>query len=530
MRALARAKGEYARVVKDPWYPVKKGWVITEDEKPPSGVPPVRPLPDWPYLEAVTRAWEENGMGLLAKSRQMMISWLFAWLNLWLASFHPGKHCLFQGKRREDVQATGTKGILGRARFIRNHLPPFLKPEVTGESVTYETYANGSTLEAIPEGSDVIRGKVISSLFMDEICFQETSEENWNAAVPAAQHGGKLWGVSTPNGHEFLYRQADPEMPWDHLTGGRQGDWPEIIPGLNGYITNRGVCLLGLHYTAHPPFNEVEWQQEARRAYTSTRKYMIERELDFTLVEGLGVFANEFYPDRHVQDTYIPDPNLPLHRGWDFGYNGQAVGFYQVANNGQIIWFDQVILKGVPLQKVIQEVKRRTTDHFHHGTRVIGIDERWKREEPVVFDYGDPSADAHNTKGETDRMTLSQHGIRLKTKKTTGRKRDLIEAMRQVLMNRSDGKPGMLVVRANPDMEHVIAGLAGAYHYAKAKDGKAEKELPHKDGLYDHIMDQCQYAIDHISPSRYGRPADVGTDRNWWKDTSPGIGTEGYEP
>jgi hypothetical protein len=38
---------------------------------------------------------------------------------------------------------------------------PHIKPTVTGEATTYETYNKGSTLEALPEGKDKIRSKVM---------------------------------------------------------------------------------------------------------------------------------------------------------------------------------------------------------------------------------------------------------------------------------------------------------------------------------------------------------------------------------
>jgi hypothetical protein len=98
--------------------------------------------------------------------------------------------------------------------------PPFLRPEVKAQGQTHEAYKNGSTIEAIPEGQDIIRSKVISSILMDELGFHETSQNNWDAALPAAQGGGHLWGVTTPNGHDFVYDQADADQPWDDCVSG----------------------------------------------------------------------------------------------------------------------------------------------------------------------------------------------------------------------------------------------------------------------------------------------------------------------
>jgi hypothetical protein len=43
------------------------------------------------------------------------------------------------------------------------------RPAHQAQATTYETYNKGSTLEALPEGKDKIRSKVISVLFMDEL-------------------------------------------------------------------------------------------------------------------------------------------------------------------------------------------------------------------------------------------------------------------------------------------------------------------------------------------------------------------------
>jgi len=525
-RAVARAELDIRAAKADPWHLVKKGWVITLDEKPPEGVPAIRPLPADPYLEALTRLWEGSSKGLLAKSRQMRVSWLFAWLTLWDALFHDGRHCLIQGKRLEDVDASSPHHILGRVRFMREHLPPFLRAVVKAENTTSETYANGSTIEAIPEGEDIVRGKVPSNMLMEEIAFQETAERNWNAAVPSA---GKLWGVTTPNGHEFLYRQAEEGRPWDDLTGGKAGRWPEVMTGLYGYKNSRDIQLVGLHYTADERERTVEAQAKRASGYTSARAHKRENELDFTLAAGLGVFANDFDVSTHVIERYKPDPHSPVYRGWDFGYNGQAVAWFQTNHDGQLVWFDQVILKAVPLPRVIQEAKRRTLAYLAKDIQTLGTDGMFSaRRESSVADYGDPSGEAHNTKGETDAATLSQHGIQLITKSTTGRKRALVENIRKLLLPRSDGRPALVVARNSPEMDHVIAGFSGGYHYAEPKDGKAEKEVPHKDGLYDHVFDAAQYAIDHISPVRFGLP-EMEKDPEWWKDPDlVGVGNEGY--
>lgn len=522
-RAAMHAANNIKKVIEDPWYAIEKGWVMTQDEHP-GKLPVVRPLPAREYLKVLTREWQTHSMGLVMKSRQVMASWLFAFLEYWDAQFHDGRHAFFQGKRQADVAATGTKGLLGRARFIRKELNKILfgMSPLVNESQINESYENGSVLEAIPEGEDIIRSKVISSMIMDELAFHDDAKANWDAAVPAARGGNaRLWGVTTPNGHEFVYNQADRNMLWDNYR-----KWPELIPGVHAYTNEKGIRLIALHYTALPEWCTPEHQAERRKGYSDVRAYMRENELECTLVEGLGVYANEFSKAVHVIEKYVPDPALPVHRGWDTGYNGQGCSWLQFNHDGQLVWFDQLIYKAVALPRVIQEAKLRTLNYLGKPYNVVGMDNHTRPVESQVTDWGEPAARAHNAAGETDQKTMSKHGIQLRIgKPVTGRKIDLVENVRQLLLPRSDGKPALIVALNSEEMNHVVAGLAGAYHYGKAKQGKSEKELPEKDGFYDHIFDGAQHAIDNINPIRF---AHAGTGNSDELQNEPGVGTEGY--
>ena len=500
-----------------PWWAIKNGLVLTEDEKPPPGQPAVRPFPAKEYLRIITQLWLDNPKGLLCKSRQILMSWLFAYLLLWDSIAFDGRHNIFQGKRQDDVAATGTKGILGRARFIRNHLPFDLQPETAKqESTIVEAYTNGSVLEVIPEGKDIIRSKSPSKLNMDELAFQETGAENWDTALPAV---GSVWGVTTPNGRDFVYDQADPDKLWDNW---RQ--WPEIMTGLHAYKNRNGVMLVAVHYTADEDRRTTEYQDKIRGGYTSMRRYLRENELNFVSLEGQGVWSNEFEKARHVIDKYEADPSLPIHRGWDPGYNGQACSMAQVNHEGQLVLFDQVIYKAVALPKVIQEVEIRTRRAI--GTSFLTMTgDKLNTIAPSVLDYGDPAARQHNAKGETDLDTFSKYNIRLLTRTTKGRKQDLLEQVRSLLLPRSDGKPGLVVARSSPEMEHVIAMFEGGYHYAKARPGRAVKDAPEKDGFFDHIADGIQYLVDNVRPTRPGFIAEAGGE-DWWKIEDAGIGNE----
>jgi len=538
-RAIARELYETRRFKADPWFAIEQGWVQTQDEHAKDDDHSTKPFPKDDYLKYIATIVMKSQVGLLMKSRQMLMSWLFCWLLLWAAVSRKGQLCIAQGKREEDVLAKGDKALMGRIRFMRRNLPEAFRPRVLEETKSSETYYNGSTIIAIPQGPDVIRSLTASFVFMDEIAFHPEGEEAWTAALPTIKGGGRLWGVTTPNGHEFCYSQADGRLKWDDCLV----KWPKALEGLHGYQNGKGMQLLALHYTADPVKRTTVYQTNARAGYTDLNLYRRENELDFSLQPGEPVFA-EFKKDLHLLPApYKINPRLPIFRGWDNSYQGQAIVFAQINHLGQVILFDCVFLKRVPLEDVVREVHRRSLQHLGAGapspdgtapTEVPLLDlegheipgARLAKSKRVVAgdfqDFGDPASEAHNTQGVSVRQTLATFGISLYTKPTVGRKLDLVEQVRALLLARSDGTPGLLVSPGpQPEMQLLIQGFLGGYAYPESRLGKAEKQRPFKDGQWDHIFDALEYMIDWLKPSRAAAVQDDLIDGDpYWRDSA----------
>jgi hypothetical protein len=519
-----------------PFYAIERGWVFTEDEHAKPNESPKKTFPPKEYVKAIVLCHQRFNVGMVMKSRQLMFSWLFCWMLLWKAIVRESQLCIAQGKREEDVIAKGTKALMGRIRFMRRHLPPQFQPIVVEETKTTEVYANNSTIWAIPQGEDVIRSNTASEIFLDELARHAYGEQAWTAALPTVRGGGSLWGVTTPNGREFCYQQGDERLPYDAWES-----WPEIVQGAHGYQNAKGIFLMAVHYTADPDQRSVQAQVERRKGYTNGNFYRQENELDFSLTSGIGVYAEEFREDLHVlRSPYVPNPYMPIYRAWDFGYNGQACSFFQYNHRGQLVWFDTVFLKRVALPKVCAEVQRRTVMHVHYdkpeetteiaaiplkdleGNEIEGayLAQAMNRTAPgQTFDFGDPNAEAHNVDGTTARDTLLTFGFILRSRSTVGRKADLVEGLRVLLLPRSDGTPGMLI-SPGPSIEqrYVIDGFKGGYQYPPVTLGRADKMLPHKDGFYDHIFDSAQYGVDHIRPIRAAAIAEFGETADWWRE------------
>lgn len=156
---------------------------------------------DRPHLYACTQLWLGNRMTAWVKSRQMIMTWLFVSLSVWDFLMHPGRLIVLQSKKLEDAvgDETAGDGLLGRAKFIINHIPgrelllPRMIPALGSKPTDAERFRSpttGSVLWAIAQGGQQIRQKTISGLLSDEAAFQEEFEDAYTASIPTMRPSG----------------------------------------------------------------------------------------------------------------------------------------------------------------------------------------------------------------------------------------------------------------------------------------------------------------------------------------------------
>ena len=143
-------------------------------------------------------------MLFIAKSRQMMVTWWAVAMGLWDAIFHQGRLIYVQSKRLEDAvgsEATAD-GLLGRAKFILNHIPyrDWVLPRgaVSVRTELLEFPLTNSSLTPIAQGGDKIRSHTVSGLITDETAFQPEFEDAFLASVASIRRGWWL-GITTPD-------------------------------------------------------------------------------------------------------------------------------------------------------------------------------------------------------------------------------------------------------------------------------------------------------------------------------------------
>ena len=190
------------RIAADPLLFLSFVWTMDEhdSEKPFKRFPGPE---THPYLWYIAREWYENPLIVVAKSRQMLATWLFASLFLWDAAFHRGRRIFFQSKKEDDAAA-----ILMRTKGILQRLPETIRPRHHFRKTCLSFYQHDSEIKAIPQGGDQIRSYTASGILADEAAFQPEFAEAFAAAQPTIQGGGRFTVLSSanPGFFEMLYK------------------------------------------------------------------------------------------------------------------------------------------------------------------------------------------------------------------------------------------------------------------------------------------------------------------------------------
>jgi phage FluMu gp28-like protein len=176
-------------------------FVQTRDEADPSSAMKAFPV-HLEYIRLIWRELETKQKVVIAKSRQMLLSWTLAAFAVWWARYKANQAVYWQTKAWDDAVSMvcmPSGGFQARCQFIEEHLPTWMRVEYKASEGRMQ-YPNGSIIQALAGGADKIRGKTASVLIEDEYAFQEDQEGVYTAVAPLIQKGSKAIFVSTPNG------------------------------------------------------------------------------------------------------------------------------------------------------------------------------------------------------------------------------------------------------------------------------------------------------------------------------------------
>lgn len=176
-------------------------WVSTRDEADKDN--PIKPFPL--HEEYTKQLWTDidtHQVTVIAKSRQMFVTWLVACYMTWWARYRPNQAIYYQTQNWDDavmMTCMPDGGFMGRCQFIENNLPGWMKVK-TKETEGRIQYPNGSIIQSIAGKPNSIRGKTVSLYIGDEFAFMEEQDKVWTSVAPLVQKGAKAIIVSTPNG------------------------------------------------------------------------------------------------------------------------------------------------------------------------------------------------------------------------------------------------------------------------------------------------------------------------------------------
>ena len=190
----------------NPWY-FLSNFFMTFDELDPL-VPTRKPYPShWTVFKDLLDRFESdlqlpgNRAIYVPKSRQLMVSWTVMGYLLNKCMYRDRTTCFVQSKRREDSEYQ-----IERIKKAYEYLVPELQAlsplskSMERQPVAGLYFANGSSIQALPMGGDIIRSKVPTILFSDEAAFQDDFEE----VIKAAKACTKLHiSVSSPHPGTF---------------------------------------------------------------------------------------------------------------------------------------------------------------------------------------------------------------------------------------------------------------------------------------------------------------------------------------
>jgi hypothetical protein len=250
------------------------GYVLTRDEHDRDS--PVKPFPDLPYLRFTLTEWHTGPkLQYVAKSRQLMISWLLAAYGLWTPIHRPASLVLWQSKKEQDAakMVYRKSPLQARMSFMLANLPSHMQycvmrveksgklvcaelAEATGEVTErmrryFNTSAadgnlifpNGAEVLSLAQGADQVESSVPTLFISDEASLQDEWRSSQAAAQPAIDGDARGITVGT---------MRLPSDYGEEVSPCAEIDPDNIMRGVARFRSREGVASLRIHYSADP--------------------------------------------------------------------------------------------------------------------------------------------------------------------------------------------------------------------------------------------------------------------------------------
>lgn len=435
-REIARCKDDFS-------YFLFK-YVKTKDQHTP--LDPIKPFPDKKYLRFLAHEFQYGpNVQYIAKSRQLLVSWLMCAKTVWRIQFYPHSDVFFQSKKEGDAATMiyDTTPQSARMSFIMVNLPEWLQiclvrgPDGVEKPVRYPTdqrtftygrimMPNGSMCQALAQGAAQVESKVPSEFFGDEASLQDEWRSAQAALVPCIAGGGRCIIVGTMRlpsdyGHEIsTAADVDPDSE---------------MRGVARFKTRSGIAGIRVHYSADPdkdPKTEkgLEWFiQETANMPGGQNGVEFQQHYEINPLSVSGTRCIPYWNE--IKDRVVID-DLPLEQvrmwkvgaGADYGSrNPTVLIFFAIDYHGNAYAVDEI---GVPGQEVHE------LPGIDRGG-IAGLAQLWRRH--ALFDkvnsqiQTDPTTSKkdqnQNEGGLTSVMQMfEQHGVYTQGAKARGTEAD----------------------------------------------------------------------------------------------------------
>lgn len=438
------------------------------------------PFPDLPHIKYLINLYQRDNMIMVAKSRQMMVTWTFCALLLWQAMFHPAQLCVIQCLREENAD----DHVKNKIYYMWKNLPQWLKEEKPARYIYCHFImedGSQSMIKGLQQGGNAIRQFTASVVLSDEMAFQPEAEDAFSASIPATMGSGdkrgKYIGVSTPYGENFFYHQWDDDYR----------DWDVISRGLMEKHNPNGFTAVALHFSADPGRGP-EWEAELRKFYrNNVDKFEREYNLNFKIVEGQKYYK-EYSIEVHEKKDLTAIQGRPLLRSWDFGYRHPGMTVSQLNTLDQWVILLELLGTNIALPAFV----RQAIDLCYMSFPDFIQRQNSANDYTDYVDYCDVAGRQVNDKSDkTSIEIMGSHPFYIFPINSKAEKKRGLQIIRQHLLVRGDGRPGIII---DPIKCPLLAdGFRGAFHYKKDKDGQLKDENYAADNNCIHLIDTLKY-------------------------------------
>jgi hypothetical protein len=130
-----------------------------------------------PVGKGILWAYENRRTAVVEKSREMGASWLFLMFQVWLCLFYPHVQSLNISRSEEAVDSASRDSLFEKIRFMIEHLPDWLKGEVSSRKKHFKFRRSGSEITGVASTGKSGAGGRGSVVFIDEFSLIEEDVE-----------------------------------------------------------------------------------------------------------------------------------------------------------------------------------------------------------------------------------------------------------------------------------------------------------------------------------------------------------------